>query len=104
VQLARQLWLDNITPKIFAFQSVSPLTSPEIVAAAGPSTVIESQTQISAQPPQRTDEDSQQGSEVTKIQSQDSQVTKIDGLESQVTKNTSNVLNLHGVTNFLRIS
>jgi hypothetical protein len=39
-----------------------------------------------------------------KIQSQDFQVTKIHGLESQVTKNTSNLLNLHGVTKFLKIS
>jgi hypothetical protein len=37
----------------FAFRSVSLLTSPEIVAIAGPSTVIESQTPISAQPSQK---------------------------------------------------
>ncbi|KAJ7347563.1 hypothetical protein DFH08DRAFT_809296 [Mycena albidolilacea] len=34
-------------------KSVSPLTSPEIIAAAGPTTIIESQTPISAQPPQK---------------------------------------------------
>jgi hypothetical protein len=44
---------DNTSGMNFAFRSVFPLTSPEIVAAAGPSTVIESQTPISAQPPQK---------------------------------------------------
>ncbi|KAJ7315707.1 hypothetical protein DFH08DRAFT_820279 [Mycena albidolilacea] len=34
-------------------KSVSPLTSPEMIAAAGPTTIIESQTPISAQPPQK---------------------------------------------------
>ncbi|KAJ7359905.1 hypothetical protein DFH08DRAFT_801668 [Mycena albidolilacea] len=34
-------------------KSVSPLTSPEIIAAARPTTIIESHTPISAQPPQK---------------------------------------------------
>jgi hypothetical protein len=44
---------DNISGINIAFQSVSPLTSPEIVAAAETSTVTESQTPISAQPPRK---------------------------------------------------
>ncbi|KAJ7810991.1 hypothetical protein B0H14DRAFT_2606871 [Mycena olivaceomarginata] len=44
---------DDTSGVNFAFQSVSLLTSSEIVATAGPSTVIESQTPISAQPSQK---------------------------------------------------
>ncbi|KAF8170978.1 hypothetical protein K438DRAFT_1773394 [Mycena galopus ATCC 62051] len=101
----------------------SVLTSPDptSVTTAGPSTVSEFQSQKPAHPPWKRlklgplkgwgvphdgvvmSAAADYAQDEFRGVSGDVQVTKIRGRESQVMKNTSNVPNLHGVTNFLKI-